>query len=76
MFKSLQLKGRFMYERDECLNLIKLVELGLLKLGPETGPRTVGTYPLEEWDKAFTEAEIHSGYGAQVLLAPGMGSAS
>jgi hypothetical protein len=25
MFKSLQLKGRFMYERDDYLNFIKMV---------------------------------------------------
>ncbi|KAI4214937.1 MAG: hypothetical protein LQ351_002652 [Letrouitia transgressa] len=70
MFKSLQLKGNFMYERDHAWGLIKLCEQGLLKLGSSAKHRVFGKYPLEEYEKAFEDAEKAAGYWEHVLLAP------
>ena len=70
IIKSLQLKGKWMYERDDCLGFIKLIERGLLKLGPEMGFRVAGTFGLDEWEKAIDEAAKSSGFGAYVVLEP------
>ncbi|KAI4165531.1 MAG: hypothetical protein LQ342_000943 [Letrouitia transgressa] len=70
MFKSLQLRGNFMCERDHAWGLIKLCEQGLLKLGSSAMHSILGKYPLEEYEKAFEVAGKTPGYGAQVLLAP------
>ena len=70
MSKSLQLKGRFMYEREAILRLIKMVEGGVLQLGARAGIRIAGTYSLADWEKAFSAAEENTGWGVQVLLAP------
>jgi len=70
MFKSLQLRGKFMYERDAIWRLIKMVESGLLKLGRGAGLSVVGPYPLESWEEAFDEAKKKTGWGVQVVLSP------
>lgn len=70
MFKSLQLKGKFMYEREAVFRLIKMVESGLLKLGKGAGLKVVGPYDLENWHEAFDAAEKNAGWGVQVLLSP------
>ena len=70
MFKSIQLKGRFMYDHVAPSALIKMAEVGLLKLGESAGLRVAGKFPLEQWEKAIEAAETNSGYGVQVLLAP------
>ncbi|KAL9610116.1 MAG: hypothetical protein Q9167_005162 [Letrouitia subvulpina] len=70
MFKSLQLRGKFMCEREHVEGLIKLCEQGLLKLGSSANHSILEKYSLEEYEKAFEEAEKAPGYGSQVLLAP------
>ncbi|KAI4139717.1 MAG: hypothetical protein L6R39_006149 [Caloplaca ligustica] len=70
MFRSIQLRGRFMYERDDVRALIKLYEQGLLKVGPAAGYKPSPKYGLNEWEKAFEEAAKVSSWNAQVLIAP------
>jgi len=70
MFKSLQLRGKFMYERDAIKRLIKMVESGLLKLGEAGGLKVVGPFALEDWEEAFDQAEKNAGWGVQVIISP------
>ena len=68
MFNNLQLRGKFMYERSDVLGLIKLYERGLLKLGAAGGYKSPLVFPLEDWSKAFDEAEKSGGFDPQVLM--------
>ena len=70
MFKSLQLRGRYMYSREAIQKTIKLVEDGFLKLGKAGGLSVVGPFGLNEWDEAFTQAEKQTGWGVQVVISP------
>ncbi|KAL8834273.1 MAG: hypothetical protein Q9170_003818 [Blastenia crenularia] len=70
MFRSLQLRGRFMYERSDVQGLIKLYEQKLLKLGPGGGYKASPSFALENWEEAFEEAEKVSSWNTQVLLRP------
>ena len=70
MFNSLQLRGRFMYEREDVRQILKLYERGLLKVGPAAGYKTAGKYGIDDWDKAFEAAQKTAGWGSQVLMAP------
>jgi len=70
MINSLQLRGRFMYEREHTVRLIKMVEAGLLPLGEKVGFRTAARFGLDQIEEAMDVAEKESGWGTQVLLVP------
>ena len=70
MYKSLTIRGGFMYEREDVRSIIKLAETGLLKLGTSAGVETVGQYPLEKWEEAIETAAKNSGAGKEVLFVP------
>lgn len=70
MSKNLQLKGKWMYEQQDIGALIKMVEVGVLKLGEGAGVKVVDQFGLDEWDKAFTAAAENTGMGMSVLLRP------
>lgn len=59
-----------MYEREDIFAPLKMVERGSLKLGKSTGMMTVGTFPLEEWEKAFDVAAERAGMGESVVITP------
>jgi len=50
--------------------MINLVETGYLKLGKAGGIKTVGTFPLEQFDAAFDMAAKMSGPCLQTVIAP------
>ena len=68
--RNLTLKGKWMFEREDYKGMIKVVEIGVLKLGERAGLRIVGKFMLEEWDKAFTAAEKNAGIGESTLITP------
>ncbi len=70
MHRNLTLKGKWMFEREDLKSMIKMVEIGVLKLGESAGLRTVGKFKLEEWDTAFTAAEKNAGIGESTLITP------
>ena len=70
MHNSLQLRGKWMYERDDIEALVKMIEIGVLKLGEKDGVKHVGTFKLENWEKAFDAAAENSGIGRVVVIAP------
>lgn len=70
MHRNLQLRGKWMYERKDIAALIRMIEIGLLKLDESVGVKVVGKYALEEWDDAFTVAAENSGMGMLALIAP------
>ena len=54
--KDLMLKGKWMYSRQDVKDLIKLIEIGVLKLGD----RKAEKFALEDWEKAFDAAALDS----------------
>ncbi|KAF4627802.1 hypothetical protein G7Y89_g10345 [Cudoniella acicularis] len=57
--RDLRIKGKWMYSRQNVLDLIKMVEVGVLKLG---GQR-VEKFKLEEWEMAFELGRRFRGMG-------------
>ena len=70
MHRNLTLKGKWMFEREDIRRMIKMVENGVMKLGESAGVKIVGTFGLDEWDKAFTAAEKNAGMGETTLITP------
>jgi hypothetical protein len=68
MHRNLLIKGTWMYPREAVLELIKMVEVGVLKLEQA---RMCGRFGLVEWKSAFDCAAENAGIGALTLLAPG-----
>ena len=67
MHKNIRLYGKWMYERSDVFDLIKLVENGMLNVGLV---ELVGEYPLEEWSEAWDKAAAKAGFGQLVLMKP------
>lgn len=70
MIKSLQISGRFMYERGAIVQLIAMIEAGIVKLGKVAGVEVVGAYKLEEVEAALNAAADNSGFGKEVVFVP------
>lgn len=70
MAKSLMLKGKFMYDRQDLEDLIRMVECGLVDLSEKAGVKIVGKFKFEESDEAMTTAEKRDKLGEQVVLVP------
>ena len=70
MLNSLEIHGRYMYEREHTACLIKMVETGLLPLGKKVNFTTIGTFKLDQIQEALELAEKEPGWGKQVVLIP------
>lgn len=63
MHKDLTIKGKWMYEPIDVKRLISLVETGVVKLNKASeqvkpyGASVLAKFKLEDWEKAFDEAE-------------------
>ena len=66
---NLQIRGKWMYERSDVAELIRMVETGALKLQDGEGMECKGVFGLDEWEKAFDLAEKETGKG-NVFLKP------
>lgn len=66
MHANMTIKGKWMYERDDVLRLIKLVENGRLRVDGGS----VKKYALEQWEEAFEIAANEAGPGRLVALVP------
>ncbi|RAK87823.1 isopropanol dehydrogenase [Aspergillus costaricaensis CBS 115574] len=70
MFKSIRVQGRFMYDRQHVLQMIQMVESGLLPLGNKSGVTQTEVYRLEQIQEALEAAGKLSGWGGHVVLRP------
>lgn len=70
MFKSIRIQGRFMYERRHVLQLIQMIESGLLPLGKKSGVTKTEEFGLGEIQDALEAAGKLSGWGGHVVLKP------
>ena len=70
MHGNIQVKAKWMYERSDMRDLVKMLEVGTLKIGPEVGQKVCGSFPLEDWKKAFDVAAENAAFGEIVVLKP------
>jgi threonine dehydrogenase-like Zn-dependent dehydrogenase len=70
MFKNLNVRGRFMYDRSQLQNVISLAEKGRLKLGKAVGKQVVGLFHMDKFVEAMEEAEKNPGYANITILKP------
>ena len=64
--RDLQIKGKWMYSRQDVKDLIKMVEIGLLKLGGQK----VDKFALEDWEMGFNAAAEYAGTGGAAVIVP------
>lgn len=70
MHRDLSMKGRWMYDREDVDALIKMVEIGLLKLGEKGGMEMPIKFNLEDWGKAFDCAAENAGGSIATVIVP------
>ncbi|KAH8157946.1 hypothetical protein CIB48_g10307 [Xylaria polymorpha] len=70
ILKSLELKGKWMYTREEIRNLVKMAEVGTLKLGKTAGHQVVAKFKLDDYEAAFETAAKHTAWGTAVMFTP------
>ena len=68
--RNLKLSGRWMYEREHVVDLINMIEVGVLGLGEKAGHEVTGVYGLDGWDEAIEVAAEKQGWGKKVLIKP------
>jgi threonine dehydrogenase-like Zn-dependent dehydrogenase len=70
LFNNLVVRGKFMYERHQAEQVIKMAEAGKLKLGKAVGLEILGPFGLSQIDEALQVAAEHPGWGQDVVLVP------
>ncbi|KAL4994479.1 isopropanol dehydrogenase [Aspergillus recurvatus] len=70
MFKSIRIQGRFMYDRKHVVQMIQMMESGLLPLGGKSGVTHTEEFGLEGIEQALEAAGKLSGWGGHVVLKP------
>lgn len=68
MGNDLTLKGKLMYEREDMVLFIKMLESGLFAKGEDFVD--VKSFALEDWKQAFDTAAEHTGIGRLVAITP------
>ncbi|KAI1129125.1 GroES-like protein [Nemania abortiva] len=68
--KSLEMKGKLMYTRAEIRDLVKMIEVGTLKIGKGAGHQVIGKFKLEDYEAAFETAAKSTAWGSSVLFTP------
>ncbi|KAE9365465.1 NAD(P)-binding protein [Stipitochalara longipes BDJ] len=66
LHRDLMLKGKWMYSRQDVRDMIKMIEIGVLKLGD----RKAEKFALENWEQAFDAAFNSSATGTGAILVP------
>jgi threonine dehydrogenase-like Zn-dependent dehydrogenase len=66
MHANMTIKGKWMYEREDIMRLIRMVEMGRLRVDGGS----VKKYALEQWEEAFEVAAREAGPGKMVALVP------
>jgi threonine dehydrogenase-like Zn-dependent dehydrogenase len=66
MTRDIQIKGKWMYSRQNVKDLIRMVETGVLKLGG----RNLGRYSLNNWEEGFSAAAKMVGTDSSAVIVP------
>lgn len=60
--------AEWMYPQEAVPEMVRMIELGMLKIGPDAGIEA-SKYHLEDWEAAFSAAEA-STFGKYVVFEP------
>ena len=66
--KNITFQGKLMYEREDMLQFVKMLERGLFP--QNTGFVDTKVFPLEDWKACMDTAAEHTGIGKQAVFAP------
>ncbi len=67
MHENLTLKGTWMYTREQILELLKIMESGVLKMANGDSMMCKGKFGLDDWKEAFDVAAEVGGNGFVIL---------
>ncbi|KAI1446529.1 alcohol dehydrogenase GroES domain-containing protein [Annulohypoxylon stygium] len=70
VYRGLKIQGTLMYTRDQALDMLKMIENGTLKVGPDAGLVTKGVFKLDDGLAALEFAAKEAGAGRAVYFAP------
>ena len=70
VFGNLQIKGKWMYDREDIAGFMRMVHSGIFKLGKKGGNEVTGKFGLEQWDEAFSMAAEKARMGQMTLMIP------
>ena len=68
MGNNLTLKGKLMYEREDMVAFVKMLEMGLFPKGKDFVQAK--SFGLENWKEAFDAAAEYTGIGKLVVITP------
>lgn len=68
LLRNITIKGQWMYKRQQAAELIRLIEIGHVKVGRAAGHEAASEFSFEDWEQATRAAEKTLGWGQQVLL--------
>jgi D-arabinose 1-dehydrogenase-like Zn-dependent alcohol dehydrogenase len=66
--KNISLKGKLMYERQDMVQFVKVLERGLFPRGKDFVDTK--TFQLEDWKVCFDVGAEHTGIGKHVIFTP------
>ena len=66
MGKNISLKGKLMYEREDMIHFVKMLETGLFPRGKDFADTKA--FPLEDWEAALDTGAEHIGIGRYVVF--------
>ncbi|KAI1422962.1 GroES-like protein [Xylaria sp. FL1777] len=70
ILNSLEIKGKWMYTRAEIRKIVKMIEVGTLKIGKAGGHQLCGKFRLEDYQAAFETTDRNAGWGKSVVFTP------
>lgn len=70
MQRNLTVRGTIMYTREQAQELVGMIEMGALRIGPGAGLTVKKVFGLEDWAVALETAANEAGAGSTVLFAP------
>lgn len=69
LFKNLIVRGKFMYEKEQAQQVIKMAEKGFWKIGKVAGLKVI-PFGLDQINDALDNAAQHPGWGTIVAVTP------
>jgi len=69
LFKNLVVRGKFMYEKEQAQQVIKMAEKGLWKIGKVAELKAI-VFGLDQINDALDTAAQYPGWGTSVVVTP------
>jgi D-arabinose 1-dehydrogenase-like Zn-dependent alcohol dehydrogenase len=70
LFRSITVKGQYMYAREQVEQMLRMVEAGVVRIGKLAGHEVQGEFALEDWEAAFAALKGTEGCGKGIAFTP------